>query len=124
MGFFICTDIYNKIKIMKHILNNLTEEEKDSIRRQHSNKIVSEQTVKPNTDPNANLGQPPKGMLKSCNPTTLKGIKNMFFGESDNSIKIENNVSFGERNGGSDVFFITAQGAAPCWCKKADFQKL
>ena len=109
---------------MKHILNNLTEEEKDSIRRQHSNKVVSEQTVNPNTDPNVNLGQPPKGMLKSCNLEKLRNIKNMFFGEGNRAIKIENNVSYGEGSGAKNILFITAEGENTCWCRKEDFQKL
>jgi hypothetical protein len=36
MGFFIFTSIYNKKKKMKHILNNLSNEEKNSIREQHT----------------------------------------------------------------------------------------
>jgi len=35
-GFFISVSIYYKLKIMKHILNNLSEEEKNSIREKHS----------------------------------------------------------------------------------------
>jgi hypothetical protein len=36
--------IYNKLKIMKHILNNLSEEEKNSIREQHTGgmKVMTE----------------------------------------------------------------------------------
>ena len=36
--------IYNKLKIMKHILNDLTEQEKNSIREQHTGgmKVMTE----------------------------------------------------------------------------------
>ena len=42
--FFECLTIYNKLKIMKHILNNLSEEEKNSIREQHTGgmKVMTE----------------------------------------------------------------------------------
>jgi hypothetical protein len=44
MGFFIIYDIYIKQKIMKHILNNLSEQEKNSIREQHTGgmKVMTE----------------------------------------------------------------------------------
>jgi len=44
VGFFISHDIYIKQKIMKHILNNLSEEEKNSIREQHTGgmKVMTE----------------------------------------------------------------------------------
>jgi hypothetical protein len=42
--FFGLLTIYNKLKIMKHILNDLTEQEKNSIREQHTGgmKVVTE----------------------------------------------------------------------------------
>jgi hypothetical protein len=44
VGFFIIYDIYSKQKIMKHILNNLSEEEKNAIREQHTGgmKVMTE----------------------------------------------------------------------------------
>ena len=44
MGFFTLTGIYNKKKQMKHILNNLSDEEKNSIREQHTGgmKVMTE----------------------------------------------------------------------------------
>ena len=44
MGFFIIYDIYNKQKNMKHLLNNLSEDEKNSIREQHTGgmKVMTE----------------------------------------------------------------------------------
>ena len=41
---FTYPSIYNKLKIMKHILNNLSEEEKNSIREQHTGgmKVMTE----------------------------------------------------------------------------------
>ena len=106
---------------MKNILNHLTEEEKNNIRKQHSIKLVSEQI---STEPNNKLKTENEGMLKSCNPNALKNIKSAFFGESTQSIKIENNVSFGEGAGAKGILFITAQGQDPCWCRKEEFQKL
>ena len=43
-GFFYFLTIYNKLKIMKHILNDLTEQEKNSIREQHTGgmKVITE----------------------------------------------------------------------------------
>jgi hypothetical protein len=43
-GFFYFLTIYNKLKIMKHILNNLSEQEKNSIREQHTGgmKVMTE----------------------------------------------------------------------------------
>jgi ethanolamine utilization protein EutA (predicted chaperonin) len=43
-GFFYYLTIYNKLKIMKHILNDLTEQEKNSIREQHTGgmKVMNE----------------------------------------------------------------------------------
>ena len=42
--FFRILSIYNKLKIMKHILNDLTEQEKNSIREQHTGgmKVMTE----------------------------------------------------------------------------------
>jgi catalase len=42
--FFVSYNIYNKQKIMKHILNNLSEEEKNAIREQHTGgmKVMTE----------------------------------------------------------------------------------
>jgi hypothetical protein len=47
-GFFHLQSIYNKIKNMKHILNNLTEQEKNAIREQHSGgmKVMTEKFSK------------------------------------------------------------------------------
>jgi len=43
-GFFYFLTIYNKLKIMKHILNDLSEQEKNSIREQHTGgmKVMTE----------------------------------------------------------------------------------
>ncbi len=56
---------------MKNILNNLTEEEKNNIRKQHSIKLVSEQI---STEPNTKLKTVPEGMLKILKLKKLKSI--------------------------------------------------
>ena len=44
VGFFISHDIYIKTKTMKHLLNNMSEEEKNAIREQHAGgmKVMTE----------------------------------------------------------------------------------